>query len=86
MKMVSRIWSWRPSNHRRERRLSPVKLREEFVNYFSGWLYHIKDENGQTVTEYALTIILIAIAVILALKGTGLRVNSLYCTINSSLP
>lgn len=45
----------------------------------------IRSKKGQTLVEYALLIVLIAIVVILMLKGTGLQVNSVYSRINSAL-
>ncbi len=42
-------------------------------------------EKGQTLVEYGLLVILIAIVVILILKGTGLQVNNLFSTVNSSV-
>lgn len=45
----------------------------------------LRSEKGQTLVEYALLIVLIAIVVILMLKGTGLQVNNVYSKINSAL-
>jgi Flp pilus assembly pilin Flp len=42
-------------------------------------------EKGQTLVEYGLLVILIAIVVILILKGTGLQVNNLFSAVNSSV-
>jgi Flp pilus assembly pilin Flp len=42
-------------------------------------------EKGQTLVEYGLLVILIAIVVILILKGTGLQVNNLFSVVNSSV-
>jgi Flp pilus assembly pilin Flp len=42
-------------------------------------------EEGQTLVEYALLLVLIAIVVYLMLRGTGEQVNTVYSTINSAL-
>lgn len=45
----------------------------------------IKSEKGQTIVEYALLLILIAIVVILVVKGIGLTTNNSYSQVNSAL-
>lgn len=45
----------------------------------------LKSERGQTLAEYGLLLVLIAIFVILMLKGSGEQVNTLYSKINSGL-
>jgi len=45
----------------------------------------IRNKKGQTLVEYALLLVLIAIVVYLMLKGTGLEVNCVYSKINSAL-
>lgn len=45
----------------------------------------LHEEKGQTLVEYALLLMLIALVVILMLKGTGLTVNSMYSNINSQV-
>ncbi len=45
----------------------------------------LRAEKGQTLVEYALLLVLIAIVVFIMLKGTGQTVNSVYSTINSLL-
>jgi pilus assembly protein Flp/PilA len=45
----------------------------------------LRSEKGQTLVEYALLLVLIAIVVYLMVKGTGRQVNSVYSTINSAL-
>jgi Flp pilus assembly pilin Flp len=42
-------------------------------------------EKGQTLVEYGLLLTLIAVVLILMLKGTGLEVNNLYSKINSGI-
>jgi Flp pilus assembly pilin Flp len=43
------------------------------------------NKKGQTLVEYALLLVLIAIVVYLMLKGAGLQVNNVYSKINSAL-
>jgi pilus assembly protein Flp/PilA len=43
------------------------------------------NKKGQTLVEYALLLVLIAIVVYLMLKGAGLEVNNVYSKINSAL-
>jgi len=45
----------------------------------------INGEKGQTIVEYALLLILIAIVVILVVKGIGLTTNNSYSQVNSAL-
>ncbi len=45
----------------------------------------IRSEKGQTLVEYALLLVLIAIVVILMMQGTGKSVCNVYSKINSSL-
>lgn len=45
----------------------------------------INSEKGQTIVEYALLLILIAIVVILVVKGIGLTTNNSYSQVNSAL-
>ncbi len=45
----------------------------------------VKSEKGQTIVEYALLLVLIAIVVILIVKGVGLSANNAYSTVNSAL-
>jgi len=44
-----------------------------------------RNEKGQTLVEYALLLVLIAIVVYLMVRGTGRQVNSVYSQINSAL-
>jgi Flp pilus assembly pilin Flp len=46
---------------------------------------YLQGEKGQTLVEYGLLVILIAVIVLLMLKGTGFQVNDLYSEINSAL-
>ena len=45
----------------------------------------LKSEKGQTLVEYALLLVLIAIVVILMLKGLGGSANNAYSKVNSAL-
>ena len=45
----------------------------------------IKDEKGQTIVEYALILVLIAIVVIAMLKGIGGNANTTLSKVNSAL-
>jgi Flp pilus assembly pilin Flp len=43
------------------------------------------NEKGQTLVEYGLLVTLIAVLLILMLKGTGQEVNNLWSKINSGI-
>lgn len=45
----------------------------------------VKSEKGQTLVEYALLLVLIAIVVILMVKGIGGSANNAYSKVNSAL-
>jgi len=45
----------------------------------------IKSLKGQTLVEYALILLLIAIVVIMMVKGIGLTSNNSYSSVNSAL-
>ncbi len=45
----------------------------------------LKTEKGQTLVEYALLLVLIAIVVIAMLTGVGKSVNTAFSKINSAL-
>ena len=45
----------------------------------------LRSEKGQTLVEYALLLVFIAILVYLMIKGTGQQVNCVYSQINSAL-
>ncbi len=59
------------------------------LNYFRqtyvGVLNVVKSEKGQTLVEYALLLILIAVVVVLIVKGIGLTTNNSYSKVNSAL-
>lgn len=60
------------------------KLLQYFSKVFKSSITLVS-EKGQTLVEYGLLVILIAVVVILILKGTGLQVNNMFSNINSSI-
>ena len=58
---------------------------EFFVGLYWRVVLALRSEKGQTLVEYALLLVLIAIIVYLMLKGAGLQVNNVYSKINSAL-
>lgn len=48
-------------------------------------LYFSQDEKGQTLVEYALILVLIAIVVIAMLTATGTAVNNTFSTVANEL-
>jgi len=68
---------------RKEEKLKKLrKLHEELSARILSVLYN---EKGQTLVEYGLLVTLIAVALILMLKGTGQEVNNLWSSINSGI-
>jgi pilus assembly protein Flp/PilA len=57
------------------------KLNVMLLRMFSS----IRSEKGQTLVEYALLLVLIAIVVYMMVKGVGLTANNTYSKINSAL-
>jgi len=63
----------------------------ELIGRFKGFYFlekvkdFFRDEKGQTLVEYALILVLIAIVVILMLTGMGKSVNNTYSKVNSAL-
>jgi pilus assembly protein Flp/PilA len=45
----------------------------------------VKSEKGQTLVEYALLLVLIAIVVILMVRGLGGTTNNVFSKVNSAL-
>jgi Flp pilus assembly pilin Flp len=60
-------------------------LKELYEKFMLSVLKVLSNKKGQTLVEYALLLVLIAIVVYLMLKGTGLQVNCVYSKINSAL-
>ena len=61
------------------------KLRELYEKINVKLFSILHNEKGQTLVEYALLLVLIAIVVYLMVKGTGEQVNKVYSKINSAL-
>ena len=59
------------------------------MNYLTAlyvkFICSIKSEKGQTLVEYALLLVLIAIVVIVMVKGIGGNATSTFSTVNSAL-
>jgi pilus assembly protein Flp/PilA len=59
------------------------------MNYFTAlyvkFICSLKSEKGQTLVEYALLLVLIAIVVIVMVKGVGGKACNAFSTINGSL-
>jgi pilus assembly protein Flp/PilA len=60
-------------------------LSDFFLNLYVKAISVLRSEKGQTLVEYALLLVLIAIVVYLMVKGTGKQVNCVYSQINSAL-
>jgi Flp pilus assembly pilin Flp len=60
-------------------------LKELYEKFILTIVKVFHNKKGQTLVEYALLLVLIAIVVYLMLRGTGLEVNSVYSKINSAL-
>jgi pilus assembly protein Flp/PilA len=60
-------------------------LKELYEKFMLSILKVLSNKKGQTLVEYALLLVLIAIVVYLMLKGAGLEVNNVYSKINSAL-
>jgi pilus assembly protein Flp/PilA len=61
------------------------KLQDAFLEFFVKMQESLRSEKGQTLVEYALLLVLIAIVVYLMVKGVGRQTNCVYSTINSAL-
>ena len=60
-------------------------LSDFFLNLYVQAISSLRSEKGQTLVEYALLLVFIAILVYLMIKGTGKQVNCVYSQINSAL-
>ena len=56
-----------------------------FLKLYTKDLSMLRSEKGQTLVEYALLLVFIAIVVYLMIKGSGRQVNCVYSQINSAL-
>jgi pilus assembly protein Flp/PilA len=53
----------------------------------NSWLKKvIRDSNGQTLVEYGLVLILIAVVVILAVAVVGVKTSNMYSNVATTLP
>lgn len=55
------------------------------IEMYVRFMNSLKSEKGQTLVEYALLLVLIAIVVIAMVKGIGSNANSAFSTVNSAL-
>ena len=60
-------------------------LSEYFLCLYLKLTGAVRSERGQTLVEYALILVLIAIVVWLMVQGTGKSTNSIFSNINSVL-
>jgi pilus assembly protein Flp/PilA len=56
-----------------------------FNKMYINWMNTVKSEEGQTIVEYALLLVLIAIVVIAMIKGIGGSANTAFSKVNSAL-
>jgi Flp pilus assembly pilin Flp len=61
------------------------KLWELYEEFSLNSLNIFHSEKGQTLVEYGLLLVFIAVLLILMLRGTGLEVNNLWSRINSGI-
>jgi pilus assembly protein Flp/PilA len=67
-----------------ERRVMDL-AKELFLRVCARLLNALRCEEGQTLVEYGLLIVLIAVVVLLMLRGTGQQINQTWSTINSGI-
>jgi Flp pilus assembly pilin Flp len=60
-------------------------FKELFKNLIARLFNVLHNEKAQTLVEYALLLVLIAVVVMIMLKGTGEHVNCLWSRINSGI-
>lgn len=60
-------------------------LSDLFLRIYTKVMCTLRSEKGQTLVEYALLLVFIAIVVYLMVRGTGRQVNCVYSAINSAL-
>ena len=61
-------------------------LNEFFLAMYLKLTGVLRSKNGQTLIEYALILVLIAVVIIVALQLTGQKVCKMYSNITSTLP
>lgn len=60
-------------------------MTEQYVKFTSRLASLLKREEGQTLVEYALLLVLIAIVVIAAVTLVGKKANNVFCEIGGTL-
>lgn len=60
-------------------------MNEQYIKFTSRLASLLKRQEGQTLVEYALLLVLIAIVVIAAVRFVGQKTCSTFCTIGASL-
>lgn len=60
-------------------------MTEQYIKFTSRLASMLKNEEGQTLVEYALLLVLIAIVVIAAVTIVGHKANNAFSTIGASL-
>ncbi len=60
-------------------------MKNYFLELFVKFQTALKSEKGQTLVEYALLLVLIAIVVIAMLTGIGKSANNTFSKVNSAL-
>jgi len=63
-----------------------TQISDFFLALYVKVLTAVRSEKGQTLVEYALILVLIALVVIVALELTGKKVSNMYSNITSTLP
>ncbi len=60
-------------------------MKNYFLEMFVKFQTALKSQKGQTLVEYALLLVLIAIVVIAMLKGVSSQANNAFSKVNSAL-
>ena len=53
--------------------------------YLQSFLYKMKKDEGASAVEYGLVVSLIAVAIVVAVKGLGTKVSGIFTSITGSL-
>ena len=61
-------------------------LNEFFLAMYFKLTGVLRSKNGQTLIEYALILVLIAVVIIVALQLSGKKVCNMYSNVTSTLP
>jgi len=61
------------------------RLKETYDGLWTRLFTVLRSEKGQTLVEYGLLLVLVAVVIILMVKGTGREVNCIWSTINSGI-